>query len=712
MSISMQNKPIIFPPPETIEHRQGSLHIFSGFTIYFQGLDEKQSSFLSRYLSSRLVSRFGISVRQGSHTAGGAVPIRAEIDKAKFSRENAEAFLLSVSDTGIDLTAVDYRGLVFGLQSLLQLFYRCNSFGSTAAEGFILPNLLIADRPRKAFRALRVFLPGKENLVFFKTFIADFLSFFRYNTLILEVNAGMEFERHPELNAGWYEFGRSLNFSRRNRPLGPRGEFQDSAHHDTGDFACISKEDLADLTEYARNFGINVFPEIPSLTHVYYLLTRHREFAEIENAEWPDTYCPLIPEIYDLYFDVVEEYREVMVPEIIHIGHDEWRIPKGTHLLTKDADYNKMYIDDVVKIHTFLSRHGIRTALWADHLMKDIRGGEHTARTSRTGVEYRIPGALTEEEVLNDIPKDILLFNWFWDKEGRGDAEKNEALIDEWGFEQVYGNFQPRIAEQDYNRRARRAGILGAAVSSWAASTAFNFGKDLIYDFTASSQLLWSHQCEDLRFGAREVKKMIPWIRYAFCSGAYPSLEGRPVISVAGNTVLEIAAAEEIKGKKDINEFDFDRDCCSLVFFHYCDRPASNLPAYYSIFNPPDSADLLGYYAIEYEDGFIVSVPLRYGVNIMERKQENTEENRYPCFLADPVPGDDKNKDIVCYSYEWRNERPGKKIFRIVLKSVTAECNAAEEKVTDNRVHWTGIAYTSTIDVKKPGIEEEGMKIT
>ena len=65
---------------------------------------------------------------------------------------------------------------------------------------------------------------------------------------------------------------------------------------------------------FVRQHHVEVIPEIPSLTHSYYLLTRHRELAEVQDAEWPDTYCPSEPKVYDLLFDVLDEYIGVMHP--------------------------------------------------------------------------------------------------------------------------------------------------------------------------------------------------------------------------------------------------------------------------------------------------------------------------------------------------------------------------------------------------------------
>jgi len=91
----------------------------------------------------------------------------------------------------------------------------------------------------------------------------------------------------------------------------------------------LEKSEVADLVAWARDHYIEVTAEIPSLTHSYYLLTRHRELAENARAEWPDTYCPSNPDVYPLLFDVVDEYLDVIHPSLVHMGHDEWRMPWG-----------------------------------------------------------------------------------------------------------------------------------------------------------------------------------------------------------------------------------------------------------------------------------------------------------------------------------------------------------------------------------------------
>ena len=120
----------------------------------------------------------------------------------------------------------------------------------------------------------------------------------------------------------------------------------------------LDKAEVADLVRYAREHHVEVMPEIPSLTHSYYLLTRHRELAEIQDAEWPDTYCPSEPKVYPLLFDVLDEYIEVMKPRMVHVGHDEWRMPLGVCRRCLGKDPTELFAADLNKIYAHLQGEG------------------------------------------------------------------------------------------------------------------------------------------------------------------------------------------------------------------------------------------------------------------------------------------------------------------------------------------------------------------
>ena len=208
-------------------------------------------------------------------------------------------------------------------------------------------------------------------------------------------------------------------------PLGLHGTDQNSAHHDTADGEILEKDEVADLVRYAGAQHIEVIPEIPTFTHSYYLLTRHKELGAIRGAEWPDIYDPTKPEVYKLVFDVLDEYIDVMKPKMVHIGHDEMFFPVELCIPCKTKDPSELWAEDVRKIHDYLAAKGIKTALYGDHLIESVRGVHRKPYKSKTGWEYNMPGALTPQQVLDLIPKDIVVANWFWHDvraaEGRGE---------------------------------------------------------------------------------------------------------------------------------------------------------------------------------------------------------------------------------------------------------------------------------------------------
>jgi hypothetical protein len=107
----------------------------------------------------------------------------------------------------------------------------------------------------------------------------------------------------------------------------------------------------------------------------------------------------------------------------------------------------------------------------------------------------------------------------------------------------------------------------------------------------------------------------------------------------------------------------------SLIFLHASARRAKNRDSYRMIWDQPDTADLLGWYEVVYEDGFVDTVPIRYGVNILEWNWDQRESAKDLCYGADAVAVGDRVKDrVTFFAYEWVNPRLGKVIQEIRLK--------------------------------------------
>ncbi len=721
---SAAEKPLVFPIPQEMQLTNDSFILDESIAIVVPPGTSSNDIFLARFLVKELSDRYGIAIRIENSLqipSGKKVVVMGRFDNplvASFCREEnmmvdeknpgKEGYTLLVTPDKVLIAGSDDAGAFYGLQSLRQLI--------DAGNGKILQGVRIKDWPSFPFRAIRLYVPGPENIAFFKRFMRDFMSLYKFNKVIMEVNC-MRLDKHPEVNAGWIEFSKYMQYSRSNSTEGIRGEEKNSSHFDAGDGFIIEKNDVRDLVDYANENFLEVIPEIPSLTHGYYLLTRHPELAEYPGDRWPDTYCPSNPASYKLMFDVYDEYIEVIRPKMVHIGHDEWwGAPLGVCPLCKGKDFSELFAGDINIIHDYMAGKGIRIAMWGDYLLESVREKGPQNRTSSTGVKYQTPGGTRPEVVRESIPKDILIFNWFW-----VDQDKEKELND-FGFEQLYGNFTPNIS--NWEERVKKIKLAGGAPSSWASTNEFNFGKDLILDFIGCANFVWSNHIVNQKDLAVIVSGLMPSVRSRLNISRIPSEDGDKIepIDISGKFNLpkdsklfnldlsgirtgkienkskifylagsqkssgNFAAAVGSAGKGEntlptiIGGIRVNEDVSSLIFLHACALPSENQKAYFNIPDFFDTADLLGWYEIVYEDDYRINIPVQYGVNILEwnpgsedrldkREGETGSPQNVYCYQADPVNCslDNAKNPVTFFAFEWVNPRFGKKIKEVNL---------------------------------------------
>ncbi len=747
-------KTLIFPIPQQMELTDDVFVLDESVSIIVPLARSEQDVFLARFLVRELSDKYGIAVKIES---GENIPddrkvvVMGAVENPLIKQYSAEeglsitgidpgpeGYVLHVSSDKIIIAGWDDPGAFFGLQSLRQLM--------DAGNGTKVQGIKVRDWPNLPFRGIRLYVPGPENIAFFKRFLRDFMALYKYNKVIIEVNC-MRLDKHPEVNAGWIEFANDMQYTRSNRPIGLRGEEKNSSHYDAGDGFIIEKDDIRDIVDLANENFIEVIPEIPSLTHGYYLLTRHPELAEYPGDIWPDTYCPSNPASYELMFDVYDEYIEVMKPKMVHIGHDEWRMPMDVCPLCKGKDYPDLFAEDVNRIYNYMSDKGIKVAMWGDHLLESVRNAGPREGISSTGVKYQKPGALPPSMVKESIPKDILIFNWFWVEQSR------DMELHDFGFTQIYGNFKPNISNWD--ERIKKINLAGGAPSSWAATNEFNFGKDLLTDFLGCANLVWSTHTLDQTDLASIVLELMPSIRSNLTAERIPSEDGdavepidiSPHFNLACDSkvfnvdlstlktgevhsrakVFKLARSARETGKcaiavgslgteenplpPEIKGIPINEDVSSLIFLHACALPAGNQKAYFNIPDFFDTPDLLGWYEVVYEDGFKAIVPVQYGVNILEWKpggensldrregRTGSAQNAY-CYLADPVlcSSDETDNPITFFAYEWVNPRFGKKIKEVNVygslhyQSTQRSGNPETRPMPSNAILLTGIS--------------------
>ncbi|WP_316810112.1 glycoside hydrolase family 20 zincin-like fold domain-containing protein [Pedobacter heparinus] len=713
-----RDRPLIYPIPQEVKLTEGRFILDESTFIILREKPDAADEFLARSLAYELADKYGFPIKTVKKTSYNlkdkflligslANPlVNAYCNKngltPALKKLGEEGYILAVSGNTVVVAANSKNGAFMGLSSLRQLITKENNKIS-------IPGIMVKDSPKYAFRGIKLYLPGKENIQFFKRFIKDFAVLYKYNKIILELNANMRLDLHPELNIGAVAFNKYLNYSRIDRPPGKHREFQDSSHQDNADGGILEKADVADLVSYMREFNMEVIPELPSLTHAYYLLSGHKELAENPEQTYPDTYCPLKPKIYDIYFDVLDEYIEVIKPAMIHVGHDEWRVEKDVCNLCRGKDYGELYAGDLNKIHAYLAKRGIKTAIWGDHLLESVTSKGFQEWTSLTGYKYKIPGALTLEQVKQLIPKDILIFNWFFTD------IKNDQQVADFGFKQVYGNFHPLIS--NWQDRAKIKGILGGAPSSWSATTPLNMNKDLMFDIFADANLLWSKSYLSPNQLSTMMEPLVAETYKNLSGKTLPSDDGAKVSPVdisrlynssltkgtdslgqkllqgrvsSGNRTFDLKPADDQAGiamvvssqkaeaRPSLKGIPINKDVSSLLFLHASAKEAGNRKGYYSQYNFDDTAELLGWYEIVFEDGFVETVPIRYAVNILDwnlnkrikkdKMTENTSTHAYQAVAVDCSAAGDTS--VTFFAFEWKNTRFRKKIKEVRLCGV------------------------------------------
>lgn len=750
---------LIFPEPKEISSSHGDFILDDQVRMVVPTHASEEDVLLATTLANELADRFGIyiktervaSLRKGQRVivmGSRTNPLIQQCWSESAHRGSpeypgAEGYILHSDPNIVVVAGADDQGAWYGMQSLRQILV--NRENRTSIRG-----LHVRDWPDKPFRGIYLFLPGRDNIVFFKRFISEYMALYKFNTLIMEMGSSMRLESHPELNHGWVEFARDANYSARNYPPNPFHEVeQNSSHQDTADGGYLEKEEVADLAQWVRRHRIELVPEIASFTHSYYLLTEHRDLAAVPENKWPDISCPTNPKSYSLVFEVYDEYIELLKPKSIHIGHDELFLPVGASPSCEDRDIGELFGEDIKQIHGHLASKGVKTQLWGDMLLQSVRGVGLKNRKSPDGWKYQTPGGMTPEQVERLVPKDCLIFNWFWHKDGGTEeqVEINEATLDKMGFQQVFGNLTPDI--ENYESRKKRASLLGGAPSAWSATNEFNFGKDLMANFLGSAGILWTGKVMSGKELSGRIQTMLPGVRERLSGVTPPSITEATITSVdiakefnISETIQSLGT--DLKGLKagsiqfgkvplalrpsgdkyaiavgtgerkdtglprEVNGIKVGEAVTSLIFLHASAKRASNKESFRLIWDQQDTADLLGWYEIVYEDGFITTIPIRYGVNVLELDWDKRSSAQDYCYGADAVSvGNDSARDITFFAFEWVNPRLGKVIEEINLKA-TKGFKGGSDKFDNSygRVIDSNAVILSAISMVKKRVEK------
>ncbi|MFC2076888.1 glycoside hydrolase family 20 zincin-like fold domain-containing protein [candidate division KSB1 bacterium] len=624
-----------------------------------------------------------------------------------------EGYRLQVTADGVLILGADKRGLIWGAVTLLQLLGRDGPEGAPYLRG-----AEILDRPDKSFRGIHVYLPSREDFAWFRSFAENVLLRVKLNTIVFEVSGGMEYRKHPEINIGWAELSADVlengHRTGSDRHLPPAWRLKeaeeksawiglDSPNSEPGGGYGVPRTEVIQLVDYLRELGFDVIPEMQSLTHAFYLLTRHRELAEVPETVWPDSYNPADPRVYELMADVLDEAIEVFRPTTLCIGHDEWRTG-GIHPDYKGQPTGPWYAKDVLWFHKYLKQRGIRTMIWGDAF--EAQGADGVAHQSNP-VFPSIEGA--GKIIKEGGGKDILAANWRYNNR-QAKAADPIAISAEFVDQQVFGNFSP-VSQIDnaaeYRRQAAHPSVIGGAPSNWTINDEGATPRaNMLAEYIAAGQFLWSVHDPAPDVWKDYLRRFIPISRSRAQQRINPArlskqadFEPLPVASAANATRNDQAGGWDLSAlpsgtaRLDLIPFRFSSEgkgaivavnrpgdggrkefpypqisrpipvggkAASLLFCLAASGRGLAVSPWYSAFVMAVN-ETIGYLGIVYSDSLRTTVPLRYG---LELAAWNEPDNYL--YWSSLVPLGAAKQTAVSV-LEWVNPRPWREVAYVRL---------------------------------------------
>ncbi|MFC2354074.1 MAG: family 20 glycosylhydrolase [Capnocytophaga ochracea] len=300
-----------------------------------------------------------------------------------------EGYTLVVKPDKISITAADYNGALYALETLRQLLPKEFESFTPVQTDWVVPAIVITDAPQYPWRGLmldvsRHFFP-KEYIL--KTL--DRMAMLKLNTFHFHLvdNEGwrIEIKKYPKLTeiGAWRVDQEDKLWNERTPNSANAFANPATAPKKYGGF--YTQEDIKEIVAYASASGITVIPEIEMPAHAmsaiaaYPELSCHkRPIGVPSGAVWPitDIYCAGQEETFTFLEDVLTEVMALFPSKYIHVGgdeatHTEWKKCPKCQARMKDhhlKDVHQLQSYFIKRIDDFLVSKG-RTLVGWDEIM-------------------------------------------------------------------------------------------------------------------------------------------------------------------------------------------------------------------------------------------------------------------------------------------------------------------------------------------------------
>ncbi len=626
----------LVPQPRRAEFPAGTLAL-TGLGIRTLG-NAPELGWAARDLKAEWRVRLGTTLPEASAGQPAIVigtladaELSAKAKAAGLSTTAAEGYALWVDAGGAYIVGADASGAYEGAQTLRQLL---TPAGLRFAK--------ISDWPALKERVAMIYLDQYSKGV--NDALIPLLAALKYNTVLVMSN----YVQWDTAKAGGYA-------------------------HPGG----ASKAEARRVAALARDHGLEVIPLIETLGHVQWMYYggANKDLYQDPESQNPYAYDTLNPATYSrVLFPIFKEAAETFGAKTIHIGHDEVRnrdrFPARES--GRAAGFEKLFVDDTVKIHDYLKSLGVNTMIWHDSAFSDSVIGSLPSR----------------------LPKDIQVAYWNY---APGTDYAMVQRIAGLGFPVLGASWDEAGNAEGLARAAQKAGALGMIQTRWTGY----FGNPSIWDgqaqqgvaYVRAAAAFWNPDAKPVTGAAAVYRDLYAPVAYRGTAGATVSLKAAATRSLTDNDGKgwigkgpDIDLRNLKAGVQQIGAYRFD--ISGAVMLRGARAAVSDLPtrATMELGRKADALAFLhttgwpgalaretvGRYEIEYADGTRLTQPLEYGRHIRAWTDTlPTSMIPAPGWTGQTADGLEVNLPVL----EWKNPRPTVTITSVTLVSEGKNAN-------------------------------------
>jgi hypothetical protein len=339
---------LLLPLPQQVDQPDGSVEISAAPSIRLTSANpglQPAAERLERALREAELSPQTATTESGAaERQAGSFALRIDPDTADLP----QAYRLTVSQSGVEVTGADEAGLYHGVCTLAQWLHLHRR--PSDAGPLTLPALRVIDHPDFEARGVlldvsRGKVPSMETLYE----LVDLLADWKINQLQLYTEHTFAYRAHEIV---W-------------REASP-----------------FTADEIRQLDRYCRRRFIELVPNQNSFGHFHRWLKHapYKELAEcpegiehpFSDEPEPFSLCPVDPQSLDLLEDLYDQLLPHFSSRLLNVGLDE-TLDLGlgrSRDACRDKGKGRVYLEFLQRIHQLLAARGYRMQFWADMVLQ------------------------------------------------------------------------------------------------------------------------------------------------------------------------------------------------------------------------------------------------------------------------------------------------------------------------------------------------------